>query len=371
LEGYRGGSSTAWKRLGFLALSVSMTVSTTVHAQAYRPKTVGLWVDGKAYVVNTRAPTVAEFLKERGITLYPGDRVSPEPEEPLSDGQLVHVFRNKAIYVRFGEDGEPTVLHTTAERVGEALAGWGIFLREGDRVDPGPDVRLVDGETLTLVLQAEGYRLERRPIPFATEKVEDPNLLKGTSKVVREGREGEEVLLYRVVYENGVPKEQILVDRRVEREALSAVVHVGTKEPPKPVPLSTAPPTRPPEGEAGDGYVRVDGKTYAVQKVLQGVTLVAYTAGPESTGKTPGDPGYGRTALGYPAQEGRTIAVDPSVIPLRSWVYIEGYGLYRAEDVGGKVRGNMIDVYIADLASALRFGRKTGVTVYVLGPEVR
>lgn len=369
MEGYRGGSSTAWKRLGFLALSVSMTVSTTVHAQAYRPKTVGLWVDGKAYVVVTRAPTVAELLAERGIALHPGDRVSPAPEEPLSDGQVVHVFREKTVYVRFGEDGEPAVFRTTAERVGEALAGWGIALGEGDRVDPAPDVRLVDGETLTLVLHAQGYRLERRAIPPATEKVEDPSLLKGTTKVVREGREGEEVLFYRVVYENGAPKEQVLVDRRVEREALSTVVHVGTKEPPKPVPLSTAAPVRAPE--EGDGLVSVGGKTYAVQKVLRGVTLVAYTAGPESTGKNPGDPGYGRTALGYPAQEGRTIAVDPSVIPLRSWVYIEGYGLYRAEDVGGGIRGNVIDVYFADLASALRFGRKTGVTVYVLGPDVR
>jgi len=358
-----------WKRFSFLALSLSMTVSTTVYAQAYRPKTVGLWVDGKAYMVVTRAPTVAELLEERGIVLHPGDRVSPAPEEALRDLQVVRVYRKKTVYVRFGEGDEPAIFRTMAERVGEALAGWGIVLHEGDRVDPDPDVRLTDGEMLTLALRAEGCRLERHPIPPAIEKIEDPELLKGTTKVVQEGCEGEEVLLYHVVYENGVPKEQILVDRRVEREALSTIVHIGTKDPPKPVPLST-PPVYAPQGEVGDGVVSVAGKTYTVQKKLQGVTLIAYTAGAESTGKNPGDPGYGRTALGYSAQEGRTIAVDPSVIPLRSWVYIEGYGMYRAEDVGGGIRGNVIDVYFSDLARALHFGRKTGVTVYVLGPEV-
>jgi len=61
----------------------------------------------------------------------------------------------------------------------------------------------------------------------------------------------------------------------------------------------------------------------------------AYTAGPESTGKYPGHPAYGITKSGQPVVEGRTIAVDPTVIPLGTWVYIEHIGLRRAEDTGG------------------------------------
>lgn len=53
---------------------------------------------------------------------------------------------------------------------------------------------------------------------------------------------------------------------------------------------------------------------------------------------------------------GRTIAVDPKVIPKLSWVYIDGYGLRRAEDCGGAVKGNVIDVAVSSKSEARRLG---------------
>jgi 3D (Asp-Asp-Asp) domain-containing protein len=94
--------------------------------------------------------------------------------------------------------------------------------------------------------------------------------------------------------------------------------------------------------------------------------LTAYTAGPESTGKNPGDPGYGITYSGKHAAEGRTIAVDPNLIPIGSKVYIEGIGLRIAEDTGGAVKGQHIDVFFNDIRTAIDFGVQKGVTVYVL-----
>lgn len=56
--------------------------------------------------------------------------------------------------------------------------------------------------------------------------------------------------------------------------------------------------------------------------------------------------GWGnQTATGTIAKQGRTIAVDPDVIPYGSTVYIEGWGYYIAEDCGGSVNGNHIDIY--------------------------
>lgn len=95
-------------------------------------------------------------------------------------------------------------------------------------------------------------------------------------------------------------------------------------------------------------------------------TLTAYTNGPESTGKNPGDKGYGITASGKRTKEGRTIAADPKVLPLGTRVYIDGIGERIVEDTGSAIKKNKIDVYIEDLQEALEFGVKRNVKVKIL-----
>ena len=55
----------------------------------------------------------------------------------------------------------------------------------------------------------------------------------------------------------------------------------------------------------------------------------------------------GITATGTPVVEGQTIAVDPSVIPYGTKVIINGH-VFTAEDCGGAIKGNRIDVYVSD-----------------------
>lgn len=107
------------------------------------------------------------------------------------------------------------------------------------------------------------------------------------------------------------------------------------------------------------------GDSKIIKKVLN-TTLTAYTAGYESTGKTPLSPAYGITFSGSKAREGRTVAVDPSVIPLGTRVYIEGVGIRTAEDTGGAIKGARIDVFMNDVKEARTFGVKKNVKVYVL-----
>lgn len=66
------------------------------------------------------------------------------------------------------------------------------------------------------------------------------------------------------------------------------------------------------------------------------------------------------TATGINLNENpNVIAVDPSVIPLGSTVYVPGYGTFIAGDTGSAINGNRIDVHMTDLNQALAFGRQT------------
>lgn len=79
-------------------------------------------------------------------------------------------------------------------------------------------------------------------------------------------------------------------------------------------------------------------------KSLGNFKLTGYCACRKCNGKWTGSP----TALDTKLTPGRTIAVDPRVIPLGTWVYIningEGWHKYRAEDTGSAIKGHRIDV---------------------------
>ena len=65
-----------------------------------------------------------------------------------------------------------------------------------------------------------------------------------------------------------------------------------------------------------------------------------------------------RTASGTVPREGRTIAVDTSVIPFGTEVYIVGLGWRTAEDRGGAIRGATIDIFMESHQAALNWGRR-------------
>jgi 3D (Asp-Asp-Asp) domain-containing protein len=105
-------------------------------------------------------------------------------------------------------------------------------------------------------------------------------------------------------------------------------------------------------------------------------TATAYTAGPESTGKSPGDPAYGVTKSGEKVKKWHTIAADPNVLPIGTRVFIPEFadqpnnGIFVVEDTGRRdgtkaadgnykhIQGKRIDIYHPDLAWAKKFGRR-------------
>lgn len=87
-------------------------------------------------------------------------------------------------------------------------------------------------------------------------------------------------------------------------------------------------------------------------------TVTAYCGCVKCCGKTDGI-----TATGTRATEGRTIAVDPNVIPYGTTVYINGQA-YVAEDCGGAIKGNHIDMYFNSHEAALEWGVRQCIVSY-------
>lgn len=88
------------------------------------------------------------------------------------------------------------------------------------------------------------------------------------------------------------------------------------------------------------------------KKIPMGKFKITYYCGCYSCSE-----GWGTmTSTGVRAEEGRTIAVDPSVISYGTRVYIEGKGEFIAEDCGGAIKGNDIDIFLDDHDRVYRGG---------------
>lgn len=91
--------------------------------------------------------------------------------------------------------------------------------------------------------------------------------------------------------------------------------------------------------------------TLTKEHYIPNARLTAYEASEVSCGSF----ADGITKMGTQVCAGKTIAVDPKIIPLGSKVIINGH-TYTAEDIGGKVKGNHIDIYMMTVNECMNFG---------------
>lgn len=98
------------------------------------------------------------------------------------------------------------------------------------------------------------------------------------------------------------------------------------------------------------------------------VVATGYTAGKESTGKSPGHPEYGITYSGVKVRKDdfSTIAADPAIFPIGTIMYIPGYGFGVVADTGGAIKGHKIDLYFATKQQVYEQWGKRKVKVLVL-----
>lgn len=209
--------------------------------------------------------------------------------------------------------------------VAEVLKSFNITLGENDVTNYGLDESLFYGMTLNIDEVTWREAIVDSAIPYDIVEVESQTVPKGERVVVTEGVMGSSQQVVKNKYVNGeLTEESSSFNRYIE--PVDEVVHIGV----------------------GGVFTAPDGTEYNYSYYLD-VTATAYTH--------TGDPTY----MGTVAEVG-VIAVDPRNIDLGSDVYVIGnygdYGLCRAEDIGGGIKGKRIDVFLDTEEECVQFGRR-------------
>lgn len=319
---------------------------------------ITIQLNGHNYVYFTEQETVQQFLSDRQIKVSIFDSISVPLTSRIEHNMSIVIDQSVPIYVF--ADGVRKKVYTSKETIGDALSQSKIKLGINDIVTPKLSDEIATNLEVKIVRVTKEITNKEVPIPFETVKEKDYTIPKGDEKVLDKGKEGVLVEKYESVFHDGVLISRSIVSKVTKNPPTDRIILVGVLTEEEIAARNNIFPAQ---------KFKISSITVQAQKVLKNVTLTAYTAGFRSTGKRPGDKGYGRTASGTIVQQGRTIAVDTRIIPMGWWVYIDGMGLYRAEDRGGAVKGNKIDIYFVSEYQALKFGRRKGYTVYVIGPN--
>ncbi len=295
---------------------------------------------GLPYEIRTTAPTVGEALRQAQITIYLGDRVDPSLGSEVVTGLRVTIQRSKPVQVQV--DGRTFKTRTRGVTVGDALAEMKIGVSGMDQVDPPLDTTLYDDIEVAVTRVHEDVEIEEEIAPFETIFVADPNLPIDEQQMVDPGAEGVTRTRARVRYENGEEVARTLEDTWVAQEPAERVIAYGQQIEPK---VFTTP----------------DGQQITYWRKIR---MLASSYSASTAGVSPDESYYGRTYTGDVMRHG-IVAVDPSIIPLRSQVYVTDYGFGDALDTGSAIRARRIDLGYDD--SNLQLWNRW-VDVYLLWP---
>lgn len=343
-------------KIFLIALTVISVLATTVYA-VYEDKlrTVSINDNGSIVTVHTTKKTVGEVLAEKAINIAQFDSVDPSAESQLIKNQTTEIRIKRAVSINVTADGTQRQFMTNKDTIGEALSDGGIALGASDRIEgAAASDKVTAGTILNIVRVEEKTEVITEDVAYETVRKDSATVLKGKETVQTEGVLGKLQKSYKLYYENGTEVKRELIESSVVQKPVTKVVLVGTKS-------SVKQPA-----DVSNLYSRGDIRYSKVVKMRS----TTYTASYADTGKKPGDPGFGRTATGTLAKKG-TVAVDPRVIPLGTRLYIacpgakEDYGYAVAEDTGGAIKGDLIDLYY-ETASERNNWYARNVVVYVL-----
>lgn len=320
------------------------TVIPTVLAQNTYVITDGDQV--KVYTTSAEDP--AAVLDQAGIALDIGDTYTTEPGDGVSEITIQRV-QNITVY----NCGEKMEVTGYGETVQELLNRLGIPSYGDYKISVDLSDETYDGMEVKVDSVVQMEQTYTADIPYETIYCYDPDMGVEEQIVMVTGQSGQLQVTANVVYVNTVETSRTVLQENVIQPPVNEVIVVGTAE--ELEEDSNAP-------AIGDGViVTTDGQVLTYSKAEQ-FKATAYTHTDEGCNMT--------TATGTTVRVG-TVAVDPTVIPYGTRMFIvtnDGsyiYGIGTAEDCGGAIKGDRLDLYFPTDAECWQFGVRS-CTVYFL-----
>lgn len=282
------------------------------------------FAETKEVALTTRANTVEKAIKDSGLEIKDSDYVSLDLERKLKDGDELEIRVSKEADAEIvGKVQKINLIPGTVEK---NLEFNNISADDDDIVEPGRDTEV--SEATKLVVKEVHYKTEEKQEKVAAQNVVvlDPSLASGVVKSTT-GHDGEGIFTYKTKYVNGAEAGTEKTVKEWVTEPEDTALRLGTSA----------------TGHSG---------TYKVSRSFISNTT-AYYMGETARGASGGRCVYG------------TCAVDPSVFPYGTLLFVEGYGVAVANDCGGAIKGTKLDLWMRSHAEACRWGRRH-VRAYVL-----
>lgn len=335
-------ASKAGKFKIFIILAIAATLSLGIYM--YQGTEVSLNVDGEVMNLVSYSKTVKEFIETEDIDFQEGAFINVPLDSQIENNTDI-IIKNPKNYT-IVDQGEVLEITSVFDTVEEILGGENININERDFTYPEMSDEISPNTSIRIYRVTEEVDIKESELAFEEQVVRTNDLDIGQSRVVQEGKSGLKQTHIKKEYLNDVLISETIDKEEIISEPIPHIIEKGSR----------------------DFIVTSRGNTR--YKNTMEMTATAYDLSFESTGKRPGDRYYGITASGTRARPG-VVAVDPRVIPLGTKLYIQSldgtkdYGFAIAEDKGGAIKGNKIDLFFETAAQVRQFGRRK-VKIYIL-----
>lgn len=329
-----------------LGLALTALLSQTAFAKTY------VITDGDRVVTYTTFATdPAEVLGEAGLDLGEYDTYTTAA---VDGAEAITIQRGREVTIHY--HGQITKTTAQGETAGELLQRLNLDVSGEDVISYGLDQVVYDGMVLRvdrIVTHQETYTAT---IPHEVTYCDDPTVPVGMEEVLTQGEDGEMLCTAGVTYVNGIESQRVVLTQTVTKAPVTEVIGVGTGEQADSVDPDAMP-------IIGDGYILLptgEVLTYTDTATIRATAYTHTDAGCDFI-----------TATGTTVHWG-TVAVDPRYIPYGTRMFIVSndgeyvYGIAVAEDCGGDIKGDRMDLYMPTFDQCMQFGRRT-CTLYFLG----